>query len=199
MSLISTIDALLPQTQCERCSYPGCLPYATAIVTQGAEINKCLPGGAVTAEAINNIMNNNIINKILPEINPAPKSIAIIDEPNCIGCTLCIQACPVDAIIGAAKQLHTVITDYCTGCELCINACPTSCISMLPIGNGDVPTWIIGDTPEFETLKKQALEAKQRFNARNARLEKQRKLKLKQHTAQTNKNTIQEKLKMILG
>jgi len=138
--LVDQIDALLPQTQCGQCTYPGCRPYAQAIAKGEADINQCPPGGETTIQALADLLDRD------PKpLNPEhgiikPKMVAIIDEPVCIGCTLCIQACPVDAILGAAKQMHTVIAEECTGCELCIPPCPVDCIDMIPVKQ-DVSVW----------------------------------------------------------
>ncbi|MGH8181498.1 MAG: RnfABCDGE type electron transport complex subunit B [Steroidobacteraceae bacterium] len=126
------IDALLPQTQCTRCGYQGCRPYAEAIVHGQAEINQCPPGGAATIAGLATLLGR----EALP-LNPAngaegPPLVALIDEATCIGCVKCLPPCPVDAIIGARKQMHTVIVELCTGCELCIAPCPVDCISMIP-------------------------------------------------------------------
>lgn len=131
--LVDQIDAVLPQTQCGQCSYPGCRPYAEAIASGEAEINQCPPGGEAGVEALANLLGVEVI-----PLNPEngvekPKMVAVIDEPDCIGCTKCIQACPVDAIVGAAKFMHTVIGDECTGCELCVEPCPVDVIDMVPI------------------------------------------------------------------
>jgi electron transport complex protein RnfB len=124
------VDALLPQTQCGQCSYAGCRPYAEAIAAGEAEINRCPPGGEVTMVALADLLGREAI-PLEDEVAAAkPKSVARIIEQDCIGCTLCIQACPVDAILGAAKQMHTVIADECTGCELCLPPCPVECIRM---------------------------------------------------------------------
>ena len=128
-----TINALLPQTQCTRCGFQGCLPYAEAIVT-GAAINQCPPGGSETIAALAALLQR----EPLP-LNPEngieqPVRVAFVLEELCIGCTKCIQVCPVDAIIGAAKRMHTVIALECTGCELCIPACPVDCIELRPDG-----------------------------------------------------------------
>ena len=130
--LVEQIDAILPQTQCGQCGYPGCKPYAEAIAN-GDEINKCPPGGEATIKQLADLMG----------VEPKPldgdhgveevKKVAYIREAECIGCTKCIQACPVDAIIGASKQMHTVIVDECTGCDLCVAPCPVDCIDMLPV------------------------------------------------------------------
>ncbi len=131
-SLAQRIDALLPQTQCTRCGYPACRDYANAIADNVADINQCPPGGKRGIELLANLLGRqstplNPINGI-----EKPREIALIDEEICIGCTKCIQACPVDAILGAAKVMHTVIVADCTGCELCIAPCPVDCIEMIP-------------------------------------------------------------------
>jgi len=130
--LIEKIDAILPQTQCEQCGYPGCKPYAAAIAAGDADINQCPPGGKDGVKKLAVLLG--LETKPLDTSHgvPKPKSVAIIDEELCIGCTLCIQACPVDAIVGAAKQMHTIIAAECTGCELCLPPCPVDCIAMLP-------------------------------------------------------------------
>lgn len=126
------IDALLPQTQCTRCGYPGCRPYAEAIARGEAAINQCPPGGAATIAALAALLER----ECLP-LNPVngiegPPLVARIDEQSCIGCVKCLPPCPVDAIVGARKQMHTVILQLCTGCELCVAPCPVDCISMIP-------------------------------------------------------------------
>lgn len=123
------IDARLPQTQCGQCGYPGCKPYAQA-VANGDAINKCIPGGQATVEALAELLGRESI----PLDGEEPiKKIAFIREDECIGCTKCIQACPVDAILGAAKLMHTVIAQECTGCDLCVEPCPVDCIEMRPL------------------------------------------------------------------
>ena len=131
-ALVDRIDAALPQTQCTRCGYPACRPYAEAITRGEAAINRCPPGGTEGVRALARITGR----PVLP-LDPAcgieaPPSVAVIDEAVCNGCTKCIQACPVDAIVGASKLMHTVIADLCTGCELCIPPCPVDCIAMVP-------------------------------------------------------------------
>ena len=137
--LIDKIDAVLPQTQCGQCGYPGCKPYATAIAAGEAEINKCPPGGEEGIHKLAELLGREFI-PFGEGAAPKAKSVAFIDENTCIGCTLCIQACPVDAIVGAAKQMHTIIKQECTGCELCLAPCPVDCISMLPIQE-DITNW----------------------------------------------------------
>lgn len=131
-TLPDQIDALLPQTQCRQCGYDGCRPYAEAIARGEAEINQCPPGGDAGIAKLAHLLQRAPI-----PLNPKngvhkPRHVAIIDEAVCIGCTRCIQACPVDAILGATKHMHTVIADECTGCELCIPPCPVDCIRMAP-------------------------------------------------------------------
>ena len=138
--LVEQVDELLPQTQCGQCGYPGCRPYAQAIVG-GDAINKCPPGGQAT---INHLAD--LLGVEAPSLDaehgesPEVKKVAFIREDECIGCTKCLQACPVDAILGAAKQMHTVIASECTGCDLCVEPCPVDCIDMLPVPT-TVQTW----------------------------------------------------------
>jgi len=131
--LIDEIDALLPQTQCGRCTFSGCRPYASALANGEADINQCPPGGNATAVALANLLGREP-RPVDPRFGttPAHPLVASIDESACIGCVKCIQACPVDAIVGASKFMHTVIADQCTGCELCIPPCPVDCIVMRP-------------------------------------------------------------------
>ena len=138
--LVEKIDGILPQTQCGQCGFPGCRPYATAIAGGDADINQCPPGGEEGIRKLADLLGREF--KPLNAENGVekPKSVAIIDESTCIGCTLCIQACPVDAIIGAAKQMHTIVAPLCTGCELCIAPCPVDCITMQPVAD-TVETW----------------------------------------------------------
>lgn len=137
--LVDKIDAILPQTQCGQCGYPGCKPYAEAIAKGEADINKCPPGGDDGIKRLAELLG--VDPKPLGEgLEPKPRAVAVIDENTCIGCTLCIQACPVDAIVGAAKQMHTVVAPLCTGCELCVPPCPVDCIAMVPVPE-TVETW----------------------------------------------------------
>jgi electron transport complex protein RnfB len=131
--LIDRINDLLPQTQCRRCTFAGCRPYATAIAEGAADINQCPPGGDATAAALASLLGRPA-KKVDERFGtmPAVPMVAWIDEPACIGCTKCIQACPVDAIVGASRFMHTVISSACTGCELCIPPCPVDCIEMRP-------------------------------------------------------------------
>ena len=131
MSLIQRIDALLPQTQCGKCGHPGCKPYAEGIAS-GEPINKCPPGGSETINALAELLLVPVL-ELDTSRGSALAQIAYIREAECIGCTKCIQACPVDAIVGAAKLMHTVIIDECTGCDLCVAPCPVDCIEMHPL------------------------------------------------------------------
>ena len=130
--MVDRIDRLLPQTQCGQCDYPGCRPYARAIAAGEADINRCPPGGDAGVRAL-----ADLLGREAKPLDPGygavkPPVVALIVEADCIGCTKCIQACPVDAIVGAPKQMHTVIADLCTGCELCLPPCPVDCIELLP-------------------------------------------------------------------
>lgn len=156
-SLIQRIDALLPQTQCGKCGHPGCRPYAEGIA-QGEAINKCPPGGTSTIIALADLLKVQPLPLDAPN-GPVPPQIAFIREAECIGCTKCIQACPVDAIVGAAKQMHTVITAECTGCELCVAPCPVDCIDILPLAE-----------PAASAQRQRADQFRERFEFRNARL-----------------------------
>jgi electron transport complex protein RnfB len=132
-SLADLIEDQLPQTQCTKCGYPACRPYAEAIAAGEAEINQCPPGGHEGIVRLSSVTGRPVI-----PLNPVngferPRSVAFIDEALCIGCTLCIQACPVDAILGAAKQMHTILPSLCTGCDLCVAPCPVDCIVMYPV------------------------------------------------------------------
>jgi electron transport complex protein RnfB len=152
--LVRKIDALLPQTQCRRCGYAGCLPYAQA-VGEGEAIDRCPPGGDETLAAMAALTGRPIVPLDASCGEHAPLAVARVDEAWCIGCTLCIAACPVDAIVGAAKRMHTVLPALCTGCELCLPPCPVDCIDMVPAGRA----WSRAD----------ADAARERFAVRNAR------------------------------
>lgn len=157
---ITTIDAVLPQTQCGLCSYGACQPYAKALIENNAPINLCPPGGVETLKKLGELLQQDPTPHI-EEMQQKTKlpTRAVIREDECIGCTKCIQVCPVDAIIGASKQMHTIITDECTGCDLCLAPCPMDCIDMKPI---------MIDDPV--TIKMQANRARERYHARQKRL-----------------------------
>ena len=157
-SLAEQINALLPQTQCTKCGYQGCLPYAQAIDQDNAPINRCPPGGDAGIQVLVDLLNRPVLPLDLSCGTHQALRVAVIDEQHCIGCTLCIQACPVDAIVGASKQMHTVIADWCTGCDLCIPPCPVDCIEMVPV------------QPAREWTKEDAGLARQRYESRQQRL-----------------------------
>ncbi|MBB5019191.1 electron transport complex protein RnfB [Chitinivorax tropicus] len=138
--LVEQIDAVLPQTQCGQCGFPGCKPYAQAIADGEADINQCPPGGDEGIHKLAELTGLDYKPLNGEHGETKPKAVALIDEQTCIGCTLCIQACPVDAIVGSAKMMHTVIASECTGCELCIAPCPVDCISMVAEG-ASIDTW----------------------------------------------------------
>lgn len=134
------IEALLPQTQCGQCDYAGCRPYAEAMAAGEADINRCVPGGEATIQELAALLDRDPIPLDEEVGEEKPPVLAVIIEEQCIGCTKCIQACPVDAIIGAAKQMHTVIASECTGCELCLPPCPVDCIELVEIPT-TLETW----------------------------------------------------------
>ncbi len=169
MSLIQYIDALLPQTQCGKCGHQGCKPYAEGIAN-GEAINKCPPGGSETITALAGLLRVPVL-ELDPERGTAPAQVAFIREAECIGCTKCIQACPVDAIVGAAKLMHTVIIDECTGCDLCVAPCPVDCIEMQPLPAAVVP--IVGglahNAGQQQARSEKRARARRRFDRHNAR------------------------------
>jgi electron transport complex protein RnfB len=184
MSLIQRIDALLPQTQCGKCGHPGCKPYAEGIAN-GEPINKCPPGGNETIAALAELLEVPVLQLDITR-GSAPAQIAFIREAECIGCTKCIQACPIDAIVGAAKLMHTVIIDECTGCDLCVAPCPVDCIEMRPLPSNTILP-IVGGlalTPQARqarTLKRD--HARRRFEQRNARLQREEQQKIAERLA----------------
>lgn len=127
--LVERVNDLLPQTQCGQCGYPGCRPYAAAVVSGAATINLCPPGGDATVRRLADLLGRDV----MPLADASVAAVAVIDESLCIGCTHCLRACPVDAIVGAKQFMHTIIESECTGCELCIAPCPVDCIRMRPL------------------------------------------------------------------
>ena len=159
-ALVDRLDLLLPQTQCTRCGYPGCRPYAEALADGRADIDQCPPGGAATAAALAALRG-----RPPKPVNPnhgaeGPPRVAVIDEAACIGCAKCLPACPVDAIVGARRQLHTVIAAECSGCELCLPPCPVDCITMVDVAPEPLP---------LATLRELAGRYRERFRAHVAR------------------------------
>jgi electron transport complex protein RnfB len=139
-TLADRIEDLLPQTQCTKCGYPACRPYAEAVASGEANYNQCPPGGAEGIARLAALLGKPVIPLNSANGVERPRPLAVIDEQVCIGCTLCMQACPVDAIVGAPKQMHTVIAELCTGCDLCVPPCPVDCIAMLPV-TGEATGW----------------------------------------------------------
>ncbi|MDB5726859.1 MAG: rnfB [Noviherbaspirillum sp.] len=165
-SLVDQIEDLLPQTQCTKCGYPACRPYAEAIAGGEANYNQCPPGGIEGVARLARLLGKPVIP--LNPVNGAerPRRLAVIEESLCIGCTLCIQACPVDAIVGAAKQMHTVVAELCTGCDLCVAPCPVDCITMVEVTPGRTgwQAW----------SQQQADAARERHDFRTLRLRRER-------------------------
>ncbi|KFE44708.1 electron transport complex subunit RsxB [Pseudomonas congelans] len=188
VDLIRSIDALLPQTQCGKCGHPGCKPYAEGIAG-GEAINKCPPGGDETIVQLAELLSVPVLTLDMQR-GTAPAQVAFIREAECIGCTKCIQACPVDAILGAAKLMHTVIIDECTGCDLCIAPCPVDCIEIHPLPLATV-TPIVGGlapTPELqEARQRKRTHARLRFEARNARLHREQQTRLAERLARSQR------------
>jgi electron transport complex protein RnfB len=177
-SLVAEIDAILPQTQCRRCGFSGCEPYARAIAEGHANINQCPPGGDEGIRKLADLLGIRPMALNTLHGFPKPPAVALIDERSCIGCTLCIQACPVDAIVGAAGHAHTVIAAECTGCELCIAPCPVDCISMIPSkaranNVARYGTAKTDDLPTSEDDKQAADRARARYQFRLHRLDRE--------------------------
>ena len=159
--LADRIDAALPQTQCTRCGYPDCRAYAEAVASAAAPLNRCPPGGEAGIQRLAALTGRPALPLDADCGTEAPRLLAVIDEAHCIGCTLCIKACPVDCILGAPKRMHTVIDEQCTGCELCVPACPVDCIALLPVTTPH--------TGWSAWTAEQAAAARQRYHDRQAR------------------------------
>ena len=187
MSLIQRIDALLPQTQCGKCGHPGCKPYAQGIA-QGEAINKCPPGGAETITALASLLGVPVL-QLDTDRGLAPAQVAYIREAECIGCTKCIQACPIDAILGAAKLMHTVIVDECTGCDLCVAPCPVDCIEMRPLPANVIP--IVGGlaqtAEQFSARNQKREHARRRYERRDERLRREEQHRQAERLARTQR------------
>ena len=166
-TLADLLDAALPQTQCTRCGYPDCRAYAEAMASGEANINRCPPGGAEGITRLAKISGKPVLPLDLTHGHEGARQLAVIDEAWCIGCTLCIKACPVDCIVGASKLMHTVIDAQCTGCELCVPACPVDCISMTPV-TGESTGWQAWSPALAE-------EARERYAFRTQRLERDKR------------------------
>ncbi len=164
-TLADRLDAALPQTQCTRCGYPDCRAYAQAMAHEGAAINRCPPGGAEGIARLAALTGRPPLPLDPERGHEGPRALAVIDEAWCIGCTLCIKACPVDCIVGASKFMHTVIDPLCTGCELCVPVCPVDCIAMLPV-TGTRSGWLAWSQP-------QADEARTRYDFHRWRVERE--------------------------
>ncbi|WP_434109069.1 electron transport complex subunit RsxB [Paraburkholderia caffeinilytica] len=165
-TLADRIEDLLPQTQCTKCGYPACRPYAEAVASGEADYNQCPPGGAEGIARLAALLGKPVIPLNSANGVERPRPLAVIDEQVCIGCTLCMQACPVDAIVGAPKQMHTVIAERCTGCDLCVPPCPVDCIAMPPV-TGEASGWDAWS-------QSQANAAREHHNRREARLARER-------------------------
>lgn len=178
--LVKKIDAILPQTQCGQCGYPACKPYAIAIAEGNADINQCPPGGDEGVSRLAKLLG--VATKPLNAEHgvPKPKARAVIDETFCIGCALCIEVCPVDAILGAAKHMHTVIAHECTGCELCLPPCPVDCIQMQVVQPA-----VITSQHWTEQRQQQANQARERYEFRQQRLEYEKKTRAEKLAAKT--------------
>jgi Na+-translocating ferredoxin:NAD+ oxidoreductase subunit B len=164
--LADRIEDLLPQTQCTKCGYPACRPYAEAVANGEANYNQCPPGGAEGIARLAALLGKPVIPLNSANGVERPRPLAVIDEQVCIGCTLCMQACPVDAIVGAPKQMHTVIAELCTGCDLCVPPCPVDCISMPPV-TGEATGWDAWSQSRADA-------ARARHDRREARLARER-------------------------
>ncbi len=166
-TLADRLDAALPQTQCTRCGYPDCRRYAEAMADGSADINRCPPGGSEGIVRLAAISGRKPLPLDTERGHEGPRALAVIDEAWCIGCTLCIKACPVDCIVGASKLMHTVIGAQCTGCELCVPVCPVDCIAMVPV-TGERTGWQAWSAPQAE-------EARDRYAFHRLRLEREQR------------------------
>jgi Na+-translocating ferredoxin:NAD+ oxidoreductase subunit B len=203
LSLTDALDAVLPQTQCTRCGYPDCRSYAAAIAEGEADINRCPPGGAEGIERLAAVSGRPVLPLDLDRGAEGPRGLAVIDEAWCIGCTLCIKACPVDCIVGASKLMHTVVDAQCTGCELCVPACPVDCIAMVPVtpGRSGWLAWSAAQADEardryaFHRLR---VQREERENDERLAAKAQAKLEnLAEHSLHTDPDTLERKRQVI--
>lgn len=193
IDLVESIDHWLPQTQCTQCGYPRCRDYARAVAEGRADINQCPPGGQATIDGL-----AGLLDRSTKPLNPdygthRRRTLVRIDEARCIGCTLCIEACPVDAIVGAAKRMHTVIASECTGCELCLPPCPVDCIDVLPAPRPGAD----GDSPWRDYPLVEVDRARRRTRAREdrlSRLERERRLRLKHRRARSGRSHVRNEI-----
>jgi electron transport complex protein RnfB len=192
--LADQVEDLLPQTQCTKCGYAGCRPYAEAIADGSANINQCPPGGMEGVRRLSALTGRPVI--AINPVNGVERSrpVAFIDEALCIGCTLCIQACPVDAILGAAKQMHTILPSLCTGCDLCVAPCPVDCITMMPV-TGERTGWDAWNQAQADAARmrhdQRALRLQRERDENDARLAAKAVAKMKEVVAQDT-NTPEE-------
>ena len=193
---VEQVEAVLPQTQCQLCTYDGCKPYAEAIVNDSDRIDRCLPGGVRVLTKLAKLTTQPAEPYIESmQQRQKPQLLAKIREAECIGCTKCIQACPVDAILGAAKLMHTIISDECSGCELCIEPCPVDCIDLIELGSNEAV--------DEKTAKQKAKQYQERYEFRQQRLSKQQLNQRKKHLHakqinQTNKKaSLEDKQRFI--
>lgn len=201
--LADLIDAALPQTQCTRCGYPDCRAYAEAMAEGSADLNRCPPGGAQGIVRLAAITARPAKPLDTTHGHEGPRALAVIDEAWCIGCTLCLKACPVDCIVGASKLMHTVIDAQCTGCELCVPVCPVDCISMVPV-TGTATGWDAWSQPQAEEARERyafhrfRLQREQRENDERLAAKAQAKLAdLENQTRHTDPEVIEKKRAVI--
>ncbi len=161
-SAAAAVHAVLPQTQCTRCGYPDCAAYAQAIADQGVAINQCPPGGDEGIVRLSKVTGRPVAPLNLEHGTEGPRTVAVIDETWCIGCTLCVQACPTDAILGASKWMHTVVEPDCTGCERCVPVCPVDCIELIPV-SGSATGWAAWSADLAHTALQRYLQRDQRL------------------------------------
>ena len=201
--LVDRIDAALPQTQCTRCGYPDCRRYAVAIANGEAAINRCPPGGAEGIVRLAAVTGSRVLPLDTQCGAEGPRLLAVIDEAWCIGCTLCIAACPVDCILGAPKRMHTVIDALCTGCELCVPACPVDCIALLPVTGGATGWQAWSPAQAVAALEQYQLTQQRRARAaleNDERLERKAAAKLADlsaHSRHTDPATLDKKRAVI--